>query len=115
MTALWKHHLEQVGVASGDAVFWHQGGGGWALCPSSSSSSPAATPALSSPYLPTSSFSLGTEAERRPRLNDFLSPSRNVDVYLDGRREPGRLGPVAYLLSDEDEALLRRRPRGVKP
>lgn len=50
---------------------------------------PAATPASSPAYLPTSSFSLGTEAERRPRLNDFLSPSRNVDVYLDGRREPG--------------------------
>lgn len=41
-----------------------------------------------SPYLPASSFSLGTEAERRRRLNDFLSPSQNVDVYLDGRREP---------------------------
>lgn len=86
MTALWRHHLEQVGVVSEEE-------GGWVFRPSPCVGlmppPPAATPALSPPYLTASSFSLGTEAEQRPRLNDFLPPSRNVDVYLDGRREPG--------------------------
>lgn len=35
----------------------------------------------------------GPRRGRRRRLNDFLSPCQNVDVYLDERREPGVSAP----------------------